>query len=307
MTKMAGGFTLALVLRLPVAGLLPLLPILMGALIAWAHGVSPKAFGANLAAAALGIVLAALLGRRSWSQWGRLPLVLAVTALVLLAATLLFPSIEGVHRWIALGPVRLNASAVTVPWLLLALWVLLRQARPGFALGLVGITQVLHISQPDAGQATAFAAGALVLFGTARSLPKGWAAAGSALAVLGTAFAWGRADPLGPVPHVERILHLAAGQGVPWLLAALVALGALFLPMGYGVAWLRSTRSEAAAMAVCLGVYFGGTLAVTELGNFPVPVLGAGAGHVLGWYSALGILRALVQGSSEAGWRRALD
>ncbi|MFY0575898.1 hypothetical protein ACN28S_17385 [Cystobacter fuscus] len=36
---------------------------------------------------------------------------------------------------------------------------------------------------------------------------------------------------------------------------------------------------------------FVGALAATEWGNFPVPVLGAGAGHVLGWYSALGILR----------------
>ncbi|KFE71753.1 hypothetical protein DB31_0014 [Hyalangium minutum] len=45
-------------------------------------------------------------------------------------------------------------------------------------------------------------------------------------------------------------------------------------------------------MAVFLGAYFGGALAATELGNFPVPVLGAGAGHVLGWYSALGIFRS---------------
>jgi hypothetical protein len=217
--------------------------------------------------------------------------VLAATALALLAATLLFPSLEGVHRWLSLGPVRLNASAVTLPWILLALRMLLGQARLGLALGLVAMPQLIHISQPDAGQATAFSAGVLVLFSTTRSIPKGWSVAGSAIAVIGTALAWGRADPLGAVPHVERILHLAADQGVTWLLAALVALGGLFLPMVHGVAWLRSTRSEAAAMAVSLGAYFGGALAVTELGNFPVPVLGAGAGHVLGWYSALGILR----------------
>ena len=282
---------LPLALRLPVAGVLPLLPILIGAWVAQAQGVSPKAFGVNLVAAALGIVLAALVSRRSRNHPDRLAPVLAATALALLASTLLFPSIEGVHRWIALGPVRLNASAVTLPWLLLALWLLLSQARLGLALGLVAMAQVLHLAQPDAGQATAFSAGALVLFGMTRSIPRGWRVAGSAIAVTGTALAWGRADPLHAVPHVERILHLAADQGVPWLLAALVALGGLFLPMVHSVAWLRSTRSEAAAMAVSLGAYFLGALAATELGNFPVPVLGAGAGHVLGWYSALGILR----------------
>ncbi len=282
---------LPLALRLPLAGVLPLFPILIGAWVAGAHGVSPKAFGTNFVAAVLGIVLVALLGRRSWNHPDRLAPVLAAGALALLAATFLFPSLEGVHRWIALGPVRLNASTVTLPWILLALRMLLSQAQPSLALGLVAMTQLLHISQPDAGQATAFSAGVLVLFITTRSIPKGWSVAGSAIAVIGTALAWGRADPLGPVPHVERILHLAAGQGVPWLLAALVALGGLFLPMVHNVAWLRSTRSEAAAMALSLGAYFGGALAATELGNFPVPVLGAGAGHVLGWYSALGILR----------------
>lgn len=282
---------LPLALRLPVAGVLPLLPIAVGAWVARAQGVSPRAFGANIAAAVLGCVLVALLTRRPWSRSGRGAPVVAATALALLAATLLFPSLEGVHRWLSLGPVRLNASAVIVPWILLALWMLLGQSRPGLAVGLVAMTQGLHIAQPDAGQATAFSAGALVLLGTARSLPKGWSIAGSVIAVIGTALAWGRADPLVAVPHVERILHLAADQGVPWLLVSLVALGCLFLPMILAVAGWRSSHTEAAAMALSLGAYFVGALAATELGNFPVPVMGAGAGHVLGWYSALGILR----------------
>ncbi len=285
---------LPLGLRLPVAGVLPVPAILIGAWVARAHGVSPVAFGTNLVAAALGLILVGFLGRRSWNDRGRLVPLLAATALALLAATLLFSPLEGVHRWISLGPVRLNASAVIVPWLLQALWMLLSRARSGLALGLVTVTQLLHIAQPDAGQATAFCAGVLVLFLTARSIPGGWKIAGSVIAMVGTALAWGRADPLGAVPHVEQILHLAAGHGVPWLIAALVALGLLFLPMVYGRVGLRSPSNEAAALAVSLGVYFGGTLAVTELGNFPVPVLGAGAGHVLGWYAALGILRSRV-------------
>lgn len=278
--------------RLPAAGLLPLFPMLMGVLIARASGISPLAFGTNLVAAALGMVLVALLEHRSWNPPDRLAPVLAAAVLALLGATLLFPPLEGVHRWISLGPVRLNASAVALPWGLLALRMLLSQARLGLALGLVAMTQALHIAQPDAGQATAFSAGALVLFWMTRSSPLGGSLAGSALAVTGAALAWGRADPLGAVPHVERILHLAADRGVLWLLAALVALGGLFLPMVSGVVGGRSRRSEDAAMAVSLAASFGTTLAVTELGNFPVPVLGAGAGHVLGWYCVLSILRS---------------
>jgi hypothetical protein len=40
-------------------------------------------------------------------------------------------------------------------------------------------------------------------------------------------------------------------------------------------------------------LYFAAAFAVTELGHFPVPVMGTGAGHILGWYSASGILAAL--------------
>jgi hypothetical protein len=113
---------------------------------------------------------------------------------------------------------------------------------------------------------------------------------------LGALLTWLRPDPLGAVPHVERILHLASSQGLPWLLAALMAVGWLLVPVVHGSVWLHKARSESAPVATALALYLGATFAVTELGNFPVPVLGAGAGPVLGWYSALAILRSTCLG-----------
>ncbi len=287
-------------MRLLVAGVLPLPAIFIGALVARAHGVSVKAFGTNLVAAVLGMALAAWLARRSWRLLVRWAPGIAATVLVLLAATFLSPSSEGVHRWIALGPVRLNASVVTLPWALLALWGLLHQVRPGLALGLVTVSQVLHAAQPDTGQALAFLLGVLVLFRGARSLSTGWKVAGGGLAAMGAALACARADPLDAVPHVERIVHLAAARGAPWLLAALVTLGLLLLPMLQGAVRLRALRSDAALLALALAAYFLGTLAVTEWGNYPVPVMGAGAGPVLGWYAALGILQCAERAANRA-------
>ncbi|WP_157774778.1 hypothetical protein [Melittangium boletus] len=278
-----------------MAGILPLPAMLLGALVARAQGVSVKAFATNLVAAVLGVALAAWLARRSWGHLVRWIPGLAAMVLALHAATLLFPPLESVHRWISLGPVRLNASVITLPWALLALWGLLHQAHPGLALGLVIGIQLLHGAQPDAGQALAFLAGVLVLLGGARSLAWGWKVAGGGLAAMGAVWACARADPLEAVPHVERIVHLAADLGVPWLLAALVALGLLLLPMHQGAMRLRSARSDAAWLAWAFAAYFLGTLAVTEWGNYPVPVMGAGAGPVLGWYTALGILLCAVR------------
>jgi hypothetical protein len=283
-----------------VLGVLPLPAIVVGGLVAHAHGVSAKAFGVNVVAAVLGLALVAVLARRSWESVIRRALAIAITIALLLATTCLFPDLEGVSRWIALGPVRLNASAVTMPWLLLAVAGLLSQGRPALALVVIAVTQVLHVLQPDAGQATAFGVGAAVLIGATRTLATGWRGVGCALAVMGAAGAWLRPDPLGAVPHVERILHMAADRGAPWLVAALVTLGVLVLPAAYGAMWLRSVRSEAAPLAAAFALYFGATLVVTELGNFPVPVLGAGAGPVLGWYSLLGVLQLAVQGAPRA-------
>lgn len=180
-----------------------------------------------------------------------------------------------------------------MPWLLLAVGVLLSQGRHAFALGVVSVTQALHVLQPDAGQATAFAVSAAILMGATRTVATSWRGAGCMLALMGAAAAWMRPDPLSAVPHVERILHMAADQGAPWLLAALVSLVVLVLPAAHGAVWLRSVRSEAAPLAASLAVYFTATIAVTELGDFPVPVVGAGAGPVLGWYSLLGILQLI--------------
>ncbi|HVX94676.1 MAG TPA: hypothetical protein VHK47_07185 [Polyangia bacterium] len=93
---------------------------------------------------------------------------------------------------------------------------------------------------------------------------------------------WLRPDPLPAVDHVERILGLAWSSGALTTAAALAAIGALFVSLPI-------------ARAPTAGLYLGVAFAVTFLGNFPVPVLGAGAGPVLGWYA----LAAL-----GSGWRR---
>ncbi|MCP3097847.1 hypothetical protein LZ198_03045 [Myxococcus sp. K15C18031901] len=275
-------------------GLLPLPAILLGAFVAWRSDVPVTAFATNAMATVLGAGVAALVGRLSGTALQRAALPIAVTAVLLTASTLVFPGLDGVHRWIQVGPVRLLASAIAVPWVLLGMSV----ARPqrfassvALALGLAAV----HAAQPDAGQGTAFALAASVLFVRARSgpwLPRALACAG----VLALGFAaWLRPDPLDAVPHVERIVQLATRLDPVLGVVAVVTLVLLLVPAALGATRARTGGGDDGGFSISLLAYLAATLGVTALGNFPVPAMGAGAGPLLGWYAATGILVATLR------------
>ncbi|WP_245768847.1 hypothetical protein [Stigmatella aurantiaca] len=213
--------------------------------------------------------------------------VMALAAFAAIAATLAFPGLDGVHRWLPLGPLRLNASAAFLPWLLVGMSASHAGVRRGCTV-LALLAQGVHWLQPDAAQATALAGGTLVLMRPWAPGPgRGLRMAGVALMGGLAACTWARADPLAPVAHVERILFLAADRGPLWL-GATGAVGALLL----GAFWLtaRASAPAHARVALAFGTAFALMVGATFLGNFPVPLMGAGAGPVLGWYAFAAVL-----------------
>jgi cell division protein FtsW (lipid II flippase) len=94
--------------------------------------------------------------------------VAGVLALGFLAATWLDPGVQDVHRWVMLGPVRVHAGALVLPLVLATLAGLERAGRTGASTLLSVATALVIVLQPDAAQATAFVAGAVVLL-----LPRG--------------------------------------------------------------------------------------------------------------------------------------
>jgi hypothetical protein len=206
-----------------------------------------------------------------------------VALVVAVAATLVAPGIDGVHRWLPLGPLRINVSAALTPWLICAVadgegarWRATVAAL--FAVGAV------HLAQPDAAQATALACGAMPpLVGAPGRHRRAAVTARSLLVVLVllAIAAWLRPDPLPALPHVEQVLALALGRGPLWTTVAVLSVAALFAPLL--VAWRGGGRSRLVGAIAAL--YLAGQLGATFIGNYPVPVLGAGAGPVLGWWA----------------------
>ena len=141
----------------------------------------------------------------------------------------------------------------------------------------------LLMLQPDAAQATAFAAAAATLLAANTQRTR---VAWSAMAVIAAlaAWAWTRVDPLPPVPHVEGIVGLARESGPAWLVASLVALALLPCP------FFAERSSSQAGVLRALGVYLCVCILAPLLGNFPVPLLGAGLSPIVGYFIALASL-----------------
>lgn len=269
--------------RLPYL-LAPVPALVVGVLTMRMSDVPPGVWGQNLAAWAVGTLLCLFLWRggssRGQGRWFDLAAVLTLAAL---AATLIVPGADGVHRWVPLGPVRLHAAAVVLPLLLVAMQGLSRARGWWIATGVaVGVALILLL-QPDAAQATAFAAGALVLLlPAARRDPLRLIFLLSLPLLAG--LTWLRRDPLAPVPYVEGIVGLAAGLGAGWAAAAVVSLLVLPLPFFHAG---RGTGNHA---GLAVGMYVAITVLAAFVGNFPVPIMGYGVSPILGYLAGLGVL-----------------
>lgn len=185
---------------------------------------------------------------------------------------------DGPHRWITLGGVRVYLASVILPALLLWLNRVGSESVSGGACltaATVGacVALLLH---PDAAQLGAFGVAMLpIVIGSRLSRVVRLAVLGVIAAC--TSAAWQRPDPLGPVAHVEGVFALAAAHGAIALVAAVCAAA---LP---AATLLWHARREQSAGVLAVAMYYLAILAHAPLQITPVPLLGFGAGPILGY------------------------
>lgn len=268
-----------------VYGALSLATVGLGCLICALADVPASIWMRNLIAWAVGLVvalgIASLAGKRAAT-------VLLGLAAVLVAASLLGPAQQGVHRWLAVGPLSVNLALVVLPMAVVALdWTRERATSWGLALILLG----LLVLQPDASQATAFA-GAVVLIAFRAPFSKPVRVGLVTVAAGLAAFSWLRADPLPPVPEVEEIVALA------WGLMPVLAVTAVVLILSTSLAPTLGARLAGAGpsgIATPLSVYFLLTAGMTLFGAFPMPLLGIGMSPIVGFWLGVGLLAAQIR------------
>jgi len=268
-----------------VFGAASLAAVATGAFVGAASDVPASLWIRNLAAWAVGALLAAGL---AVAPRGALRVALWAAPVALLAS-FFSPALDGVHRWIDLGPVHLNAAMVVLPAAVVALAALGRASRLPWLAVLTCL--LLLAGQPDASQATtlAFVMGVVALSAIAR--PPARLALIAGAAVVATV-AWLRPDPLQPVPEVEQIIGLAYALSPLAAVAALLSLaGAAVVPALLTARAPSEARLAGLALGLCLLLWS----IMPFLGAFPVPLVGIGMSPIVGAWLGVGLLAGAVR------------
>ena len=249
---------------MPAVGALAL-PVLTGAAWMVARGAPDIYPLANLAALGFAAVLILLRPITFRTRW--LGVVSAVCVAAMALTLVLSPEVNGVRRWLAIGPFALNAGLLFVP-LLAAL--LGRDPRAT----LIAVFALLAIAllQPDA--ATAFAVSGMA---TGIYLVSGrWSDGVAALAAFGTGLLASVRGVLPPQPFVERMVVDAALVSLPAGLVLLIASVAAFCLMAFATPAAPRVRAGVAGS-------FAGYSIAAFVADYPTPLLGYGVAAIVGY------------------------
>lgn len=239
--------------------------------------VDGRLWTVQLAAIFLALLIAAAgtlatgLTRSTGLMW-----LIAGVTLLGLAAPLLSDR-PGPDRWLSIGPLNVYMAPVLLPAFLVACAFVLHGRRSGenIAYVILVVVCVLIALQPDASQVLAVLVGSAVIVAKLRAVSLRSTAALSSIA-LATAWAFAQPDQLEPVLYVELVFSLGlshsiiAGVGVIATAVALV-LGLQFSSFK-GSAGLSGAAAYYAVLFVC-----------SILGETPAPLIGYGAGPILGF------------------------
>ncbi len=203
-----------------------------------------------------------------------------IVSIIFLILTFFDSGMEGIHRWISIGPLRFYISSIILPFIIIELWRLLQVLDWWFsAILTVGISLLL-VFQPDASQATAFIIPMIIILGykAKNNIHR------FGITVLLLAFVistWIFLDKLPPVVYVEEILNLVANMGLVWFILGVISLSILPLP------FILFPPKDSNIMSIGIGIYYIIVLVSTKFGNFPVSLMGYGISPIIGYFIAI--------------------
>ena len=267
------GFTASKAMFIVV--LLVMTAIAMGIIGAMQAGVSYLAFLPNIVGVVIGVSVFALMVRYQDSVQ-RNTLTISIITLFCLVSVFLFDGIDGVHRWITIGPLLVNVASIALPLIIYNFYVL-EAISPYKAYVPVLLALFIFVFQPDAGISFSLFVSTLPFLysKTTRTQVIAYRVVIVVLSIL----VWLQHDPLLPVMHVENIFDL-------------MPFGALFiiLSMLFVLLPIMCFGNTSNKLTVSMLMYYIGSFIATLFGHFPVHVIGAGLSPVVGLFLAVSLI-----------------
>lgn len=268
--------------RLAVVVFSAVLPCFLGACVMVLSGVSASIWLQNVVAVFLCSCVAAVcvrVPRKPDVYNGRKADVGLALCGILILATLFQGGIEGVHRWLGLGPVSLHIATIVVPAAIYLIALELAEGRNVVALSWAFMIGFVFLLQPDASQLTGFAL-AMMFCLFRGGIGAGIRLLATVLLIAMSVLAWLHLDSLDPVAHTEGIV-LMSGQ----ISSALQGVGlASVYAFPVSIAVVASGSDRLAAQSIV--IYYWGITTCALFGNFPFPILGYGVSPIVGYFLA---------------------
>lgn len=255
--------------------------IAIGALAMYQNHVPFAIWGQNIGCLVLMSVISLLMITRKFNNTGnRYNQLLLPAAIIALILTFANQGMEGVHRWISIGAVKLNVAMIVLPMILLELYQVLKIRGLTYAGVNAFIILLVLFFQPDASQLTAFAIPMMIML-SQNTRSKKIRLLITGVSVLFIALSWIRLDHLPPVNYVEKILMMVADMGEIWFVLGIISLAILPAP------FILLPPKNAVSVSRYIGCYYIVILLSTLFGNFPVPLMGYGISPIVGYYISL--------------------
>ncbi|WP_139840756.1 FtsW/RodA/SpoVE family cell cycle protein [Gottfriedia acidiceleris] len=264
---------------LPLVIVMP--AMIVGVLAMINNQVSPSIYGQNIFISIVGGIISFLVLLRNQKSTKKKTNIIVITCLLILFLLTFFDEgLLGVHRWIAIGPIRFNIALVLVPLLIIQLSSLMKSKQIWVTNCFILFFTLLLFFQPDASQLTAFTISiSFLLLNMKKS--KSIQILLLIVFILLLVLSWSHLDHLAPVSYVEDILSLVKDIGIGWLVIAIISL--IILPMPF----FLFPPESAKLLSFSLGIYFTTSILSSFFGNFPVPIMGYGTSPFIGYFIAM--------------------
>ncbi|QDH70760.1 hypothetical protein [Marilutibacter alkalisoli] len=196
----------------------------------------------------------------------------------------LFGDSTGPERWIPAGPLRLYVAPLLLPSFIAACSVFITKDGKHQIMSLAAVLAAAFLLalQPDASQVLGLLVASAVVIVRYRLGILCFSAIVIPLALV-TMWAFSLPDPLAPVPHVEEIFALALGHslfaGVAIIASAIALIVGLWIQSVSGTLWLSAVAAYYMVLFLC-----------STAGITPAPLVGYGAGPILGFGLMVGLL-----------------